>query len=284
MDIQFKEKTYEKYFGHELARLTNVTFSPDQVDEASLGFDEAFLLPFEWFHKFGPYFRRSRRERLTGAEISEFNKAGAIAASYMPKFKFNLFVQFKRPEFINSHRAKEWSHWGQSYYRYATTPHQQEALENIEAHSAGRAATIYASPAFWQVADLWLHVEKMAVVGRSNMASVAKLTGHGRYTYIANGFVGKGHSDVVGIEGEPIEKIILRGMEANDELSLDDHLKATAATILESTGRSDLAAPVFQRVQSAKGAERLEPNSLYDAIEIIRLFAEAFDVRCYAFG
>jgi hypothetical protein len=34
MDSEFKEKTYEKYFGYEIARLTNHhTFSPDQCDE-----------------------------------------------------------------------------------------------------------------------------------------------------------------------------------------------------------------------------------------------------------
>jgi len=47
MLAEFKEKTYEKYFGFELARLTTVTFSPDQCDEAFLGFDDAFFLPWE---------------------------------------------------------------------------------------------------------------------------------------------------------------------------------------------------------------------------------------------
>ena len=81
MDIEFKEKTFEKYFGHELARLTNVTFSPDQCDEALLGFDEAFFMSEEWFFRFGPFVRRSRRARLTGIEISEFNRFGEVIDS-----------------------------------------------------------------------------------------------------------------------------------------------------------------------------------------------------------
>jgi hypothetical protein len=63
---EFKEKTYEKYFGFELARRTKITFSPDQCDEEFLGFDDAFYLPqlhlFPWL----PYLRRSRRQRISG--------------------------------------------------------------------------------------------------------------------------------------------------------------------------------------------------------------------------
>lgn len=124
MDIEFKEKTFEKYFGHELARLTNITFSPDQCDEALLGFDEAFFLPEEWFFRFGPYVRRRRREQLTGIEIDEFNRHGEMIASHMPEFRLNLFVQFKRPKYLTSRGAKQWSDWKQNYYRYETTLHQ----------------------------------------------------------------------------------------------------------------------------------------------------------------
>src|SRR5690606_7278071 len=108
--------------------------------------------------------RRRRRGKLTGIEIKEFNRFGKMIASHMPEFKLNLFVQFKRPTFLKSPGAKEWSDWRQSYYRFGITPHQQEALERIDAQSYGRAATIYASPAFRQAADLWAHVRSGAVV------------------------------------------------------------------------------------------------------------------------
>ena len=284
MDIEFKEKTFEKYFGHELARLTNITFSPDQCDEALLGFDEAFFMPEEWFFRFGPYVRRRRRGRLTGVEIDEFNKLGKMIASHMPKFKLNLFVQFKRPKFLTSSGAKEWSDWKQSYYRYETTPHQQEALERIDAQSFGRAATIYASPAFRQAADLWNHVKSEAVVAHSNMASAAKLKGHDHYSYIAPGYIGKGHSETVDIESDPLQQIIGNGFERNDSLPLNQHLKKTAAAIIEAASGSDLVAPVFLQAQTAMGFENLNPNSLYDAIAIIGIFSEAFSVRYYALG
>lgn len=284
MDIEFKEKTYEKYFGHELSRLTKTTFSPDQCDEALLGFDEAFFLPEDWFFRFGPYVRRNRRRHLTGVDINEFNKYGGRLAEHMPPFRFNLFVQFKRPTFLTSSGAKQWSDWNQSYYRYETTPHQQEALERIAVQSFGRAATIYSSPAFWQASDLWVHVHNEVVVKQSNIADARKLKGHKRYSYIKPGFRGKGHSETVDIESEPLEQLIGNGIEQNKAFQLNQHLKKTAAAIIEATSNSDMLAPVFQNVQTAMGFEKFNPNSLYDALGIIRVFSDAFSLRYYAVG
>lgn len=284
MDIEFKEKTFEKYFGHELARLTNITFSPDQCDEALLGFDEAFFMPEEWFFQFGPYFRRRRRERLTGIEIDEFNQLGKMIASHMPEFRLNLFVQFKRPAYLTSRGASEWSDWKQSYYRYETTPHQQEALERIDEQSYGRAAAIYASPAFWQAADLWEHMRNRTIVEHSNIASAGKLKDHENYSYIEPGYFGKGHSETVDIESDPMQQVIGTGLERNGPLPFDQHLKKTAGAIIEATSGSDLVTPVFHQVQTAMGFEELNSNSLYDAMAIIRIFSEAFSLRYYAIG
>jgi len=282
MNIEFKEKTFEKHFGHELARKTNITFSPDQCDESILGFDEAFFMPEEWFFRFGPYVRHRRRKRLTGTEIRKFNNLGKIIAEHLPDFKFNLFVQFKRPTYLISHGAKEWSDWKQSYYRYETTPHQQEALERIDAQSYGRAATIYASPAFWRAADLYEHVRNDAVVKHSNMASAGKLKGHEHYSYFEPGYFGKGHSETAEINSDPIEKIIAAGFEKNESLPLNQHLKKTASAIIEATNKSDLVTPIFHQVQTALGFENLDPDSLYDTIVTIRIFSEAFGVHYYA--
>lgn len=284
MEIQFKEKTYEKYFGHELSRLTTITYSPDQCDESILGFDEAFFMPKEWFQRHGPYVRRSRRGRLSGIEIKDFNFLGKLAAERMPPFKFNLFVQFKRPKFLSSRGAKQWSDWKQSYYRYETTPHQQEALEKIDAQSYGRAATIYASPAFWGDSDLWENVRNEDVVNHSNMAEVGKLRGHDHYSYTTPGFHGKGHSETVDIESQPLSQIIGSALERNEPIPLNQHLKKTASTIIDALRDSDSALPILHQAQTALNIEEFDPNSLYGAIEIIQVFSDAFDVQCIAVG
>lgn len=282
MKIEFKEKTFEKYFGHELASLTKITFSPDQCDEALLGFDEAFFMPMEWFFRFGPYVRRRRRGRLTGIQIKEYNRFGERVASHMPPFKFNLFVQFKRPDYLKTRGAGEWSEWKQEYYRYKITKHQQEALERIEAKSYGRAATIYASPAFWQDNDLWEHVENGAVVEHSNIADVRRLRNHKHYSYAAPGYVGKGHSEVVDIESISLQQTIRDGLDGNDTLPLNEHLQKTAFAIVEAIRGSDVVMTVFEQVEKAMGYEGLDPNSLYDALAIIGVFSDAFGVQYYA--
>lgn len=285
MDIEFKEKTFEKYFGHELARLTHITFSPDQCDEALLGFDEAFLMPEEWFSRFGPYVRRRRRgRRLVGIEIEEFNRLGNMIASHMPHFRFNLFIQFKRPTYLVSRGAREWLDWKQSYYRYETTPHQQEALERIDAQSHGRAATIYASPAFWQDADLWRHAGENAIVAHSNMASATKLRGHDHYSYIGPGYFGKGHSETVEIESDTLQNVIGMGFEHNEQLPLDKHLQKTAVAIMDAKSGSDIMTHIFDQAQTSMDFESLNTNSLYDAMSIIRIFSESFGLSYYAFG
>jgi len=284
MDIEFKEKTFEKYFGHELARLTNITFSPDQCDEEVLGFDEAFFLAERWLFRVAPYVRGRRRARMRGIDPRTFNHIGEDLARMLPDFRFNLFLQFKRPVYLTSRGAGQWQDWKQSYYRYATTPHQQEALERIEAQSYGRAAAVYASPAFWRADDLWAHVRNGVVVDNSNMAGAGKLKGHGCYSYVSAGFSGKGHSETVDIESDPLPKIIGTGLERNEPLPLNQHLKKAAAAIVEATSGSDTVTPAFQQVRTALGIEEFDPNSLASAIDMIEAFSDAFGVRYMAMG
>ena len=94
--------------------------------------------------------------------------------------------------------------------------------------------------------------------------------------------MGKGHSETVDIVSETIQQTFEAGFERNGALPLNQHLKKTAAAIMEATSGSDLVTPVFQRVRMAMGFENLDPNSLYDAIATIRIFSEAFGVQYYA--
>ncbi|MEX1036712.1 MAG: hypothetical protein WDZ54_12220 [Sneathiella sp.] len=284
MKIEFKEKTFEKYYGHELARLTNTTYSPDQCDEKFLGFDEAYLLPEEWFFRIAPYVRRRPRARMQGIGVNDLNHIVEELSRYLPKFRFNLFVQFKRPAYLISPGAGQWKDWKQSYYRYEITPHQQEALEKIESQSHGRAATVYASPAFWRSDDLWEHVKNEAVVDNSNMASAGRLSGHGHYSYVSAGFTGKGHSETVSIDSEPLRQVIKSGLEQNEPLPLNQHLKKAATAIWEATDSGDLAAPIFHRAREALGLEEIDRNSLESAMAVIDAFSDAFGVRYYAMG
>jgi hypothetical protein len=85
-----------------------VTFSPDQRDEFLLGIDEAFLLPPPFLMGRLPHMRRRRWARLHRFPLSELDHIGDELSRRLPPFKFNLFVQYKRPEYLSRSSAVEW--------------------------------------------------------------------------------------------------------------------------------------------------------------------------------
>lgn len=283
MDTEFKEKPFEKYFSIELARLTKFTFSPDPCDESFLGFDDAFWMPLPWMAMHMPYVRHRRRARRQGFSISELEHIADEFAERMPPYRFNLFVQYKRPVRLISQVAPEWGEWGTAYYRYITTPHQQALLVKIEEQSHGRAATVYASPAFWRASELFEFAKNETVVANSNIASVGRLSGHHCYTYINAGFQGKGHSEAMDISSPSLEEVVTQGLQG-DAVPFKRHLKQTANLIAESVDSSEDAAPLFQQARAALVDENVGNDSLTGALATISAFCDAFSVSYYAMG
>ncbi len=119
---------------------------------------------------------------------------------HFPKFRFNVFVQHKRPEYLTTPSSNEWEDWSCPYYRYELTDHQQIALERLESLVAPQAIVVYASPAFINLNDLWDSIRNGDLVDRSNFCQASKLSGHHIYTYEKAGNIGKGHSDAEDIE------------------------------------------------------------------------------------
>lgn len=283
METEFKEKTYEKYFSNEVARLTRITFSPDQCDEEFLGFDDAFGLPHFVLRRLVPFMRRRRWPLMTGIGVADLDHIAEELGRRMPPFRFNLFVQYKRPVFLTSKGAGEWKEWRRPYYRYGTTPHQQDSLEKIEAQSHGRAAAVYASPAFWRACDLWDRVQAETVIDGSNVASAGRLRGHEHYSYDTAGFQGKGHSETRSIESPRFRDVIERGLDG-EQLSFDTHIKQAAKLILEAVRSGDGSAPLFDRARAALGIEALEEGSFVGALATIVAFSDAFEVSYMAMG
>ncbi len=70
-----------------------------------------------------------------------------------PKFKFNIFIQYKRPEYIQSPRGTEYKDWGEPYFRYNILQHQQDILVQLEKNAGENAIVVYASPAFYRIKE-----------------------------------------------------------------------------------------------------------------------------------
>lgn len=289
MWAEFKEKPFETYFLAEMARLTNVLFSPDQSDEGILGFDGAFFLPLPEYRAFFPFVRVRRWRHFIGMTASEIDEFGRALDARLPPFNLNLFVQYKRPEWLQRSNATEWASWNTSYYRYSIDPKQQGLLEKIMAAAAGRAAVVYAAPAFWESSDLFDLARAGAIVTSSNIASAGMLTGHQRFTYTAPGNFGIAHSEPANIEGPSLEAI-LRGGSDGERLPFTKHVKATANLIerVLEEGSDD-----FDLWQSAReaifggeigDAYTRARSSWIDAVVSMAAFVQAFDIRVTAVG
>ena len=282
MKTEFKEKTFEKYFSCEIARLTNITFSPDQCDEHFLGFDDAFLLPFPLLVGLAPYVRRSRWARRTGITLDILDDLLPELIERMPPFRFNLFVQYKRPEYLKTRGAKEWAAWHSPYYRIDITPHQQTLLENIDALSVGRAAVVYAAPAFWSSTDLWTHVESQKVIENSNIASCGLLAGHHCYTYAARGHGGHAHSEPVQVSSRPLDEIISAGLEANEPIDAKEHIIKMAKIVEEAIGMDDLSGQLFRLARGPELIRGRRRSRLIEALETLQTFSDVFEISSYA--
>lgn len=286
---EFKEKTFEKYFGYEIARKTKITFSPDQCDEAFLGFDDAFFLSSIGTIPWLPYMRRRRLARLSGMSIGDIDSLAEDAYRRLPPFKFNLFVQYKRPEYIDHHRGKEWAFWGAPYFRFDITVHQQKLLAEIERKASGRASVVYAAAAFWKSIDLYSHAIAETVVQNSNVANAARLNGHERFSYKKSGSFGRGHSEPVEIKSSPIQQIIEAGLQ-QEELAFSDHIKRLAIQIdhaVELYGEMATRLREVRRLilgDDGGAVVRGSAESFSYAVATIIAFSDIADVSLYAIG
>lgn len=289
MWAEFKEKPFENAFLAELARHTNIQFSPDQTDEGLLGFDGAFFLPLPKMHLFFPYVRFRRWRHLVGMTASEIDSFGAVLDARLPPFNLNLFVQYKRPEWLKQSNATEWSSWGHPYFRYTIEPKQQGLLEKIANTAAGRAAVIYAAAAFWKSSDLFALGLTNEIISNSNLASAELLSGHQRLTYAAAGSFGIAHSEPENVEG-PSLATILAGGESNERLPFTKHMKMTAGLIDRTLGDDSGDYQLLQAARAAMLGGELgdvfprDQGSWIDALISIAAFTQAFDIRIVAVG
>lgn len=254
--IEFTERTYEKYFGYELIRKNNsiFPFSLGLHDEFVLGFDEAFYIPVSWktlsLYKHllgGPWLIP-----LGISDIEIFNDVFKQNAELLSSsFKLNLFVQYKRPEFITRSNGKEWDAWQQKYFRYHITPHQHAALSRLNNKANGRASIVYSSPAFHKFNDLFEYAKNGKIIDHSNIVLVDSIhTNHNSYTYILGGNIGKAHSELENIESQRLEEII-RSAENNKGLNLYMHILETAWLIDELLEFNEDSKEVFTSIYSS---------------------------------
>ena len=186
VECQFEEKQFEQHLNSELARNGRI-YVPGQVLENKIAIDAAV------------FSKNPRFWELMRGDIQDKQKLGVFLQPELwdliediwkddlfPKFKCNLFIQHKRPEYIKSKLGKEYGYWKQPYFRYDLDYDQQKTLLLLEQKISSQGLVVYACPAFWERKDLWRFI-KGKMVENTNFVKSKILGSHKRYTFIQSG-------------------------------------------------------------------------------------------------
>jgi len=213
MHAEFEEKTYEQHLTSELVHSRRLFFPPGQVLENIVGFDVALRTSNHTFWKhfphMYPWWRQMFFMHSTGTHLRhEWWQELEHEIEHFPKFKFNCFIQAKRPNRMTRSNAPEYSSWKKPYFRYDTFRSQQQALESLAQKTSGKAIVVYACPAFHTYDELWIAIKTGQLVKQSNFCEIEKLNGHSRYSFTSSGNVGIAHSEPTPIESKSFDQTL----------------------------------------------------------------------------
>jgi hypothetical protein len=240
MHAEFEEKTYEQHLTSELVHSRPLFFPPGQVLESLVGFDVALRTSnghfWKLFPRMYPWWRKMFFMHPPGVHLMpEWWQELEHEIEYFPKFKFNCFIQAKRPNRMIRSDAAEYSLWKKPYFRYDTFLNQQQALESLAQNTSGKAIVTYACPAFHTYRELWAAINSGHLVKQSNFCEIAKLNGHARFSFVTSGNVGIAHSDPTLSESKPFEQALEALQDQSPRQSNSAFLSETAQAIASAS-------------------------------------------------
>lgn len=199
----------------------------------------------------------------------EWQEYFEIADCYFPPFRFNLFVQHKRPEFIGSHLGKERDHWERPYFRYDIDSNQQACLEKLETVAGNDALVTYACAAFHTSQELWDHTTRITLIESSNFVRPADLIGHERYSFDLPGSTGLATSEPEIVEGQGFPERFHGHLDHSDPRPLSAIIRTAGKIVQESVGASAVPDRLFDQIISDVIQEGIDEASvLYSYITV----------------
>ena len=276
MKADFEEKQYEQHLNNELLDGSNLLFPPGQVLEHTLGFDAAIFTRAPQFWRY--FFHICHGNVPRGLKLTKELWQDVIdSIDHLPPFKFNVFIQHKRPEYMRNKSAREWHSWNSPYYRYDTVPHQQDALCRLEERIGDKGVVVYACPAFHSSTEFWDKVKTRSVVRSSNFCQPTLLKGHQRFTFQKPGAEGVAHSDPEPIQSydvlERMEELRGREPEGNNLV----FLKSLGQVI---DGVAEASDHIRQPYLEISGYLSAGLENFPVAVSLIKLDVFRFLVRC----
>ena len=261
MKCEFEEKTYEHYHNIELLGKSNFFFPLGQVQESHFGVDAFLFSKNRNFWKLWRNIPWRRRllwpfwplipegvylEDIYWEDIKEI-----IDKELKVKFKFNIFIQYKRPEYLKSNRAKEFIYWKHPYYRYDIEIHQQQILSQIERRVNDQAIVVYAAPAFHTFNELFKYFGEGRLIENSNYVKPSTLDNHQRWTYVNSGTDGWAFSEPERKESIKLMDYINLVKENTREpviMRNSEFISKTSSILVESIRSVEYLSKVFDRI------------------------------------
>ena len=284
MFVPFKKKNLRKIFLSGNIQKTNITFSPDETDEFYFGFDEAFDLPKEDIYRMVLAIERFPPNKiLQSIPVTVFDHVPRSVFRRLPDFKFNLFVQYKRPEYMVRLHASEWKEWQCPYYRYTVPDEQHKRLEQLRSKSNDRASVVYASPALHTKESLFQLGRERRIVENSNVIESKYFGKHRKYTYVDASNIGKLHSVAQDIEGKSLDNII-ESHQGNEGNAFDEEVRSLSDNIEGLLAEDQELRELHNAAWRANNYSQLTEGRLSYAIANIRVISEILESRIYIMG
>lgn len=236
MNAEFAEKQYETLMNIELTDSRNI-FAPSQRCEKYIGIDAAIYSRNQKLWELLEFGLIPSGEQLTSELLNPEKKE--FVSKQIPEFKCNLFIQYKRPEFISrNHKENEWKHWKKPYFRYNIDSHQQSVLYNLGNNISHNSIVVYACSAFWESKDLWNFNENNQLIEKSNFAKPAEIGDHEKYTFIEGGNTGRACSKPKNIKCIDILEEIDNMLEDKNDFQEDYDFSKKNKKFIISLGES----------------------------------------------
>lgn len=144
------------------------------------------------------------------------------------KFTYNLFLQYKRPDYITRPRTSDqYKHWQKPFLRYDIDEDQQNILFKLEKNIAGQALVVYACASFRK----WIDPSKNSFIQNSNYVQPHKLQGHYQCTFVESGKDGYAFSKPSRIEGVDLLRSLAQMQNNNLYENNLQFLQTTARSI-----------------------------------------------------
>lgn len=238
---EFAERQYEVAACIELALGRASPFVPTQSIEAYIGIDAA-----------ADPVKCHAIWRILSVQIPRrIQLSPALWPALPPQFHnqipgqfCSLFIQFKRPVFQDSKRAKYHSRIGGPYFEVKITPHQQEALWQFQRRVQARAIVRYASPAFWSRDDFDRYDEHRQVLANSAFIPPARIKTHRKWMYAGQSGKVVLNPDPEDGEGEAWEAVVAEMTGVAARQSLREHVRSLAASLSDE---GDLRPAVYEQ-------------------------------------